>query len=299
MNYKRIIKNKNTRFLLLKILDFIPDILMIKIQYIISTNRTLNLKNPARFTEKIQWYKLYYREPLLTKCSDKFNVRDFVSKKGLSEILIPLYGVFNDFNDINFEDFPESFVLKTTNGSHTNLICTNKSDLNLDVVKKEVNSWLSSWSSKMGREWGYYNIKPKLICEKLLEKDDNNDLIDYKFFCFNGVPYCMYAVVDRYTGKGLKLGIFHTDFKLLPYKRSDIKGLKEKISKPENFDRMLEISKILSSDFPFVRVDLYNIKGVIYFGELTFYDGSGYKGFAPDTFDFILGDQFDLPQIQL
>jgi hypothetical protein len=299
MNYKRIIKNKNTRFLLLKILDFIPDILMIKIQYIISTNRTLNLKNPARFTEKIQWYKLYYREPLLTKCSDKFNVRDFVSKKGLSEILIPLYGVFNDFNDINFEDFPESFVLKTTNGSHTNLICTNKSDLNLDVVKKEVNSWLSSWSSKMGREWGYYNIKPKLICEKLLEKDDNNDLIDYKFFCFNGVPYCMYAVVDRYTGKGLKLGIFDTDFKLLPYKRSDIKGLKEKISKPENFDRMLEISKILSSDFPFVRVDLYNIKGVIYFGELTFYDGSGYKGFAPDTFDFILGDQFDLPQIQL
>lgn len=297
MNYKRIIKNKTTRFFILKILDFIPDILMIKIQYLISTNRSLNLKNPARFTEKIQWYKLFYRDNLLTKCSDKFNVRDFVSKKGLSEILIPLYGVFNDFNDINFEDLPERFVLKTTNGSHTNLICTNKADLNLDVVKKEVGSWLTTWSSKMGREWGYYNINPKLICEKLLEKDDNNDLIDYKFFCFNGVPYCLYAIVDRYTGKGIKLGIFDTDFKLLPYNRSDINGLKEKISKPENFDRMLEISKILSSDFPFVRVDLYNIKGVIYFGELTFYDGSGYKGFTPDTFDFILGDQFNLPQI--
>ena len=299
MNYKRFIKNKNTRILILKILDFIPDILMIKIQYIISTNRILNLKNPVRFTEKIQWYKLYYRNNLLTKCSDKFNVRDFVSKKGLSEILIPLYGVFNDYNDINFEDFPETFVLKTTNGSHTNLICTNKSDLNFDFVKKEVNSWLSSWSSKMGREWGYYNIKPKLICEKLLEKDDNNDLIDYKFFCFNGVPYCIYAIVDRFTGKGLKLGIFDTDFELLPYNRSDINGLKEKISKPENFDRMLEISKILSSDFPFVRVDLYNVKGVIYFGELTFYDGSGYKGFTPDKFDFILGNQFNLPQIPL
>ena len=118
-------------------------------------------------------YYLFHHN-LLTKCSDKFNVRDFVSKKGLSEILIPLYGVFNDYNDINFEDFPETFVLKTTNGSHTNLICTNKSDLNFDFVKKEVNSWLSSWSSKMGREWGYHNIKPKLICEKLLEKDDNN-----------------------------------------------------------------------------------------------------------------------------
>lgn len=299
MNYKNIIKSQKIRFIILKMLDFIPDKLMIFIQYKISTSRYLKLKNPERFTEKIQWYKLYYRNNLITQCSDKYGVRKFVASKGFNDILVPLYGVYDDVDEINFTNLPSSFVLKTTNGSKTNILCSNKKDLNVSATKETLKTWLNTWTSKMGREWGYYNIKPKIICEKLLEKDNNNDLIDYKFFCFNGEVYCLYVLVERFLEGGTKLGIYDTEFKLLPYRRSDIKGLDSEISKPKNFNRMLSIAAELSKDFPFVRVDLYNIEGVIYFGELTFYDGSGYKGYEPDEFDFILGKKFILPENKL
>ncbi|MFA7288384.1 MAG: ATP-grasp fold amidoligase family protein [Melioribacteraceae bacterium] len=267
---------------------------MIIFQYKLSTGRWPRLKNPIRFTEKIQWYKLNYRHNLLTKCSDKYSVREYVSAKGLSDILIPLFGIYDNVEEINFGNLPKKFVLKTTNGSHTNILCSDKSQLNIELAKKTLNGWLNTWQSKMGREWGYYNIKSRIICEKLLDKDLNNDLIDYKFFCFNGKPFCLYAIVERFLEDGIKLGIFDTEFNLMPYIRSDIFGLKSNIPKPKNFDRMLEIAEILSRDFPFVRVDLYNIDGNIYFGELTFYDGSGYKGYIPDEFDFILGENFKI-----
>ncbi|HAF30223.1 MAG TPA: carbonic anhydrase [Bacteroidales bacterium] len=298
MNYKKIFKSQKVRFIILKLFDFVPDKLMIVIQYKLSTGRWLKLKKPIRFTEKIQWYKLNYRHDILTKCSDKYSVREYVTAKGLSNILIPNYGVYNNVKEINFENLPDKFVLKTTNGSHTNILCADKSKLNSELAKKTIKGWLYSWTSKMGREWGYYNIKPRIICEKLLEKDSNNDLIDYKFFCFNGKPFCLYVIVDRFLEDGIKLGIFDTEFNLMPYRRSDIRGITTNIPKPNNFNRMLEIAKVLSKDFPFVRVDLYNIEGSIYFGELTFYDGSGYKGYLPDEFDFILGEKFTLPIIQ-
>jgi len=297
MNYKKILKNQKIRILILKLFDFFPDKLMVVIQYKLSTGRWLNLKNPIRFTEKMQWYKLNYHYDTLTKCSDKYSVREFVSSKNLSDILIPIYGIYDDIEEINFENLPEKFVLKTTNGSHTNILCTDKSQLNIELAKKTLFGWLNTWTCKMGREWGYYNIKPRITCEKLLEKDKNNDLIDYKFFCFNGEPYCLYVIVERFLEDGIKLGIFDIEFNLMPYRRSDIRGLKKDVPKPKNYSRMLEIAKELSKDFPFVRVDLYNIDGCIYFGELTFYDGSGYKGYIPDEFDFILGEKFKLPVI--
>lgn len=296
MNYKNIIKSQKVRFFILKLLDFFPDKLMIFLQYKISTGRWLKLNKPIRFTEKIQWYKLYYRKEVVTQCSDKFGVREFVSSKGFSDILVPLYGVYEDVEEIRFESLPSQFVLKTTNGSHTNILCSNKNKLNIESTKKTLKKWLNTWTSKMGREWGYYNIKPRIICEKLLDKDDNNDLVDYKFFCFNGEPFCLYVIVDRLLEDGIKLGIFDTEFNLLPYRRSDIRGLTKDIPKPKKFNHMLEIAKELSKDFPFVRVDLYNIDGNIYFGELTFYDGSGYKGYISDEFDFIMGDKFVLPK---
>lgn len=294
MDYKKIIKNQKLRFFILKVLDFIPDRIMILVQYKISTGRFLNITKPKRFTEKLQWYKLNYRKDIITQCSDKFAVREFVSSLGLSDILVPLIDVYDDYNDINFNSLPKEFVLKTTNGSHTNILCHDKDNLDIENAKLEIKGWLSSWSSKMGREWGYYNIKPRIICEKLLPKDANNDLVDYKFFCFDGEPYCSYVIVDRFLEGGIKLGIFDIDFNLLPYKRSDINSLLNTIPKPKNYIRMLDIAKKLSKSFPFVRVDLYNIDGIIYFGELTFYDGSGYKGYSPDDFDFILGNKFKL-----
>lgn len=296
MDYKKLIPNQDLRLKILKLMDFIPDKPMIKLQYRISQKRKLNLKNPQRFTEKLQWYKLYHRDPLMVQCSDKYMVREYIASKGLEEILVPLYGVYDRAEDINFNDLPGKFVLKTNNGSHTNIICEDKSKLDIEITKKTLNEWINAWDGKMGREWAYHDIKPKIICEKFLEKDESGDLVDYKFFCFNGEPFSLYVIVERFLADGIKLGIFDTKFNQLPYKRADIRKVTSNISKPKNFDKMVRIAEILSKDFPHVRVDLYNIDGEIYFGELTFYTAGGYQKYGPDDFDFIMGKEFILPK---
>ena len=296
MDYKKLISNKSMRLKILKLLDFVPDKIMIYIQYYISTGRWLNLSNPSRFTEKLQWFKLYYRTDLLTKCADKYLVREYISSKNLDDILVPIYGAYDNANEIDFSSLPKSFVLKTNNGSHTNILCKDKETLNIYDTKMQLNNWLTQWAGKVGREWAYYDIKPKIICEQFLDIGSSDDLDDYKFFCFNGEPYCLYVVIDRTANDGIKLGIYDLEFNKLEYRRSDIVPITKEPKKPKNYERMIEIVKILSKDFPHVRVDLYNINGKIYFGELTFYDGSGYKGYISDDFDFILGEKFILPK---
>lgn len=295
MDYKKLIPNQNLRLKLLKIMDFIPDKTAVTLQYRIATGRKLNLKSPSRFTEKLQWYKLYYRDPLITQCSDKYAVREYVKSKGCENILVPLYGVYERAGEIDFNILPDKFVMKTTNGSHTVLLCDDKACLDIKSTISTLNKWLNDWKGKVGREWGYYNIQPKIICEKYLDKDKNNDIIDYKFFCFNGEPHYLYVITERFLDGGAKLGVFDLEFNQLPYKRVDIPKLSKKIEKPANFDEMIKIAKRLSEDFPHVRVDLYNIDGEIYFGELTFYNGSGYKGYEPDEFDYLVGRKFVLP----
>ncbi|MCD4711904.1 MAG: carbonic anhydrase [Clostridiales bacterium] len=295
MDYKKVFKSQELRLKVLRMLDFVPDKLMIKIQYRLATGKSLNLHNPTRFTEKIQWYKLYYRDPLLVKCSDKYAIRDYISQKGLEDILVPLYGAYDKAEDIDFRQLPDKFVLKTNNGSHTNILCDNKEKLNKEETIKTLNQWLTKRSSKLGREWSYYDIEPKIVCEKYLDKDENNDLVDYKFFCFNGEPFYLYVITERFLPGGAKLGLYDMDFKKLPYRRPDIALINKEVEKPKNFDRMIEIARVLSKDFPHVRVDLYNIDGKIYFGELTFYNGSGYKIYVSEEFDFIVGQKFTLP----
>lgn len=294
-DYKKLIPNQELRLRILKLFDFVPDKLMIKLQYRIKTGRKLNLKDPKRFTEKLQWYKINYRNSLMTQCADKYAVREYVTSKGYKDILVPLYGAYDRVEDINFDDLPDKFVLKTTNGSKTNILCEDKSKLDIDETIKVLKAWLNDWKGKIGREWAYYDIKPKIICEEYLEKDASNDLIDYKFFCYNGEPQYLDVIVNRYLEGGLKMGIFNTEFEKLPYCRADIAALSVLPQKPKNFDAMLDISKKLSNDFPHVRVDLYNVNGEIFFGELTFYGGSGYQKFEPDEFDFIAGEYFTLP----
>lgn len=297
MDYKKLIPSQKLRIKLLKIADVIPDKPMIKLQYKLATGRRLNLKNPKSFPEKLQWYKLNYRDPLMTQCSDKYSVREYLISKGLSDILVPLYGVYDNAEDIDFDKLPNKFVIKTTNGSKTNILCEDKTQLDIPATKKTLNRWLNDWNGKMGREWGYYDIKPRIICEKYLNKDENNDLVDYKFFCFKGKPTYLYVIVGRFLKDGAKLGIFNTDFEKVPYKRIDIPELLTTLEKPKNFNKMIDIAKTLSEDFPHVRVDLYNIDGQIFFGELTFYNGSGYKEHIPRELDNIFGNQFELPKV--
>lgn len=295
MNYNRIIKSRKLRLKILSLLNWIPDKLMIRIQYRIKTGRKLNLKNPKRFTEKLQGYKLYYRDPLMTKCSDKYLVRNYVKEKGLSHILNELYGVYDKIDEIDFDNLPEKFVIKTTNGSGTNIICKDKNKLNKEEVIKSLSEWIKRDLYIYGREWSYKNIKPKIIIEELLEEKNNEftGINDYKFLCFNGQPKYIILDVDRYNGH--KRNIYDLEWNELSV-LTDKPNINKRNQKPKNLNEMIQIAQTLSKDFPFVRVDLYNINGKIYFGELTFYPWTGYVKFKPDEFDYILGKEFKLPE---
>jgi len=295
MDYKKIIINQNMRLKILELLNFIDDEIMVKLQYRIALGRKLDLKQPKRYTEKLQWYKLYYRDPLMTQCADKYGVREYVKGKGYKDILVPLLGVYDNVEKIDFAKLPDKFVLKTTNGSHTNLFCEDKNNFDISGAKQKLHSWVNRKQISPGREWAYHDIKPRIICESYLEKDMMNDLVDYKFFCFNGKAYCLFVIIERFLEGGMKLGIYDMEFEQMPYFRCDVAPIRTPMKKPENFYKMVEIAEALAKDFPHVRVDLYNIDGKIYFGELTFYHGSGYMHFHTDEFDFILGRQFILP----
>jgi len=294
MNYKKYIKSQRLRFIILRLLSWVPDSIMIRVQYRIKTGRWLNLKHPQRFTEKLQVYKLKYRNPLIQQCVDKYEVRHFIESKGLGYILNDLYGIYDKSTDIDFDCLPEQFVIKTTSGSGglNVLIVTNKTNAIIRDIEQKVTQWRKNNSGQVnaGREWAYQGIKPRIIIEKYLE--DEKGLIDYKFFCFNGDPKYLYVVTDRIMGESVALGVFDINFNQLPVYRSDERELTKKVEKPQNFEKMVEVVKVLSSDFPHVRADLYNINGRIIFGELTFYDGSGYFMYEPDDFDITAGEFF-------
>ena len=292
--YKKIIKNKKTRFKILSLAKFIPDKLMLQIQYFIKCEKKLNLKNPVRYTEKIQWYKLYYRDPVMQQCADKYRVREYVKSKGLGHILNELYGVYNSIDEIDFSQLPEKFVIKTTSGSGTNVICRNKKELEIDDIKDKFNGFREQSSAALGREWVYDQTQSKIIVEKFLG-EDKGGLTDYKFFCFRGKISHLIVVSDRFTDE--KMDLYDADWNRMNVIHSTCPNQsKDNMPKPGNFEEMKEIAEILSKDFPHVRVDLYNINGRIYFGELTFFSASGYYIFTPDSFDFELGEKFVLPE---
>ena len=299
MDYKKIIKSRVTRQKILKALSFIPDELMLRLQYWIKTGRLLNLRNPKRYTEKLQWYKLNYRDPLMVKCVDKYDVREYVENLGLGNILNECYGVYKAAEDVDFNALPNSFVLKDSLGGGGNsvIICKDKAKANLEGYRETMSRWINKKQIKSGgREWPYYNGKPhRIVCEKYLEQTDG-DLPDYKFFCFDGNVFCVYLMTNyRENHDNGILGFFDRDFVLLPVHRADFKPLTIQPQKPENYEQMVEYAEILSKQFPHVRVDFYNINGQIVFGELTFFMASGYLMFEPDSFDFEMGERFKLP----
>ena len=296
MNYKNLIKNQENRLKILGLLKFIPDKPMIKLQYRIKTKRKLNLKNPTRFTEKVQWYKLNYKNPILPKCVDKYEVREYIKSKGLEDTLNELYGIYNNVEEIDFSKLPEQFVAKTTSGGG-NLqvfICKDKKNFDIDEMKRIFKKQLSKKTVNAGREWPYDKIKPRIIIEKYLKQsEDKPSLVDYKFYCMHGKPQVLLVIGDRDNREKEKKSMYDMDFNQLNYKYADYQTFDKSLQKPEKFERMKEIAHILSEDFPFVRVDLYNINGKIYFGELTFFPASGYlEKIEPEGFDEMLGEKF-------
>ena len=298
MNYKKIIANRKTREKILRCLSFIPDRQMITLQYRIKTGRKLNLKTPCRYTEKLQWCKLYYRDPKMIQCVDKYDVRDYIEKAGFGEILNECYGVYDYVDDIDFNKLPNEFVIKDTLGGGGNrvIICTDKAKVDWNETKERLREWVEEPLVKFGgREWPYYSGKKhRILIEKYLPGGENG-LVDYKFMCFDGKVEICFILTDRNLGVSVKEAICDRNLSLLPYSEIGYK-IPNNIQKPDNYDKMLEVAEKISKEFPHVRVDLYNINGRIIFGEMTFFDSSGYGLFSPDEFDFVLGKYFHLPK---
>lgn len=276
------------------IYDFISDKTYLRFKYWLNMDKKLDLKNPKTFNEKLQWLKLYNRKPEYTMMVDKYAVREYIKEKLGEEYLIPLLGVWDSSDDIDFDKLPNQFVLKCNHNSGLGMcICKDKSKLDIDKVKKELKKGLEEDYYLTSREWPYKDVPRKIIAEKYMEEKPNTELNDYKLMCFNGKVRCSFVCSERFSDDGLRVTFFDKDWNVMPFERHYPKSVNA-IEKPKTYEKMVEFAEILSKDIPFVRVDFYEISGKLYFGELTFFPGSGYEEFEPEEWDYKLGNLIKL-----
>lgn len=254
----------------------------------------LNLENPVRYTEKIQWSKLYDRDSMRSTLSDKYAVREWIGEKIGDEYLIPLLGVWESPDEIDFDKLPNNFVMKTNNASGTNALVKDKTKENLKRLKRRLRSWLAFENGWYLFDLQYQDIPPKIIAEKyMIDHGSSRELMDYKFMCFNGTPMYVWVDLDRYTDH--RRIVFDLDWKIQPWTQYGYPAVEEIVEKPQCFDEMVQIAKELSQGFGHVRVDLYSIDNRPYFGEMTFTNGSGFEPIIPDEYDAVLGSMWKLP----
>ena len=255
---------------------------------------SLNLDCPQTFNEKLQWLKIYNRKPEYTVMVDKYKVRDYIAQMLGEEYLIPLLGVWDDPEDIDFDALPNRFVLKCNHNSGSGMcICKDKSKLNIAKVKAGLRKGLKQDYYLTGREWPYKDVPRKIIAEKYME-DASGDLKDYKFYCFNGEMKFVMINSDRNTSRPTRADYFDRYFNWLDftwgYSHAEVHP-----QMPERFEEMVAIANKLAKGLPHIRVDLYECNGKIYFGELTFFDGSGFDKIEPLEWDFKIGKMLELP----
>lgn len=292
---------KNTRadffIKMLRNLNFLfSDKIYLQLMFRCKMGYKLDLSNPKSFSEKIQWLKLNNRNPLYTTLVDKYAVKNYVAKIIGEDHIIPILGVWNSAEKIDFDSLPNKFVLKTTNGGGGNvLVCKNKLTLNREASTKKMDMQLKQRSIyKTYREWPYKNVTPRIIAEKYME-DENGELNDYKFFCFNGKPQYCQVIRDRFTKETI-------DFYDLEWNHMPFVGLNpvvenglNPVEKPRCLKALIEACESLSEGIPFVRVDFFVINNQFYFGEMTFYPASGLGEFRPMEWNNRLGDLIKLP----
>lgn len=268
---------------------FIGDKNYLKIKYRLIMGEKLNLNNPTKFNQKLQWLKLYDRNNKYTDLVDKAKVKDVVKKLIGEKYVIKTYGVYKNYDEINFDELPNSFVLKPTHTSGDVFICKNKSEINHEKLKRTINKWLRRNYYYLHREWPYKNIQPRVIAEEYMknDNDENKSLTDYKVMCFNGEPQIIFTCTDRFNG-GLKVTFFDLNWNKLPFSRH-YPSSKDYIAKPKKLNEMISLSKKMSKNINFVRIDWYEINGQLYFGEYTFYPGSGFEEFLPKIWDEKIG----------
>lgn len=273
-----------------------PDSTYLRIVYFLHMGKRLDLKNPTSYTEKINWLKINDIHPEYSGLTDKYEVKHFVNRRLGTDIhTIRTLGVWNSFEDIDFESLPDSFVLKTTNGGGNTavVICRDKKSLDIEDARTKLRLSDSSDSYKWSREYTYLNIRPRIIAEEYIEAPDN-ELSDYKIFCFDGTPKFLFVGTERQKkGEDVKFDFYDTDFNHLALKNGH-ENAKVAPTRPDNFDKMLEIASQLSQGMKHVRVDLYNVNGHIYFGELTFFHFAGLVPFEPEEWDYKFGEYLNL-----
>lgn len=280
-------------------LNFINDKLYLKIIYYFFMNKQLNFSNVLTLNEKIQWLKIYDRKEKYIDLVDKYIVKKYIKKWIGEEYVIPTLGVWKNFDDIDFNKLPNKFVLKCTHDSGSYIICRDKNHFNLKKARSKILNKLSHNYFWVGREWAYKNIEPKIIAEEFIEDEDNESkgVTDYKFYCFNGVAFYVLVCFDRDT-ENTKFYFFDRNWNLKRYNKFGKNAPKDfTLSKPKNINKMFDIAGILAqkSEASFVRVDLYNVNGKIYFGELTFYPNCGLdRNRLPET-DLYFGGLVKLP----
>lgn len=254
----------------------------------------LDLEHPKTFNEKLQWLKLYDRKPEYTMMVDKYEVKHYVASLIGAEYIIKTLGVWDSFDKIDFAKLPNKFVLKCTHDSGGLIICTDKSKLNLTYAKKKIEKSLSNNYYMQNREWPYKDVKRRILAEEYIENDTNSDLVDYKLMCFNGKVKATFTCTSRHSQDGLKVTFYDSDWNMMPFERYYPKE-KIPLPKPSSYSEMVRLAEILSKNIPFMRVDFYEIKGKPYFGELTFYPGSGMEPFTPSEWDEKFGEWISLP----
>ena len=277
----------------------LPDKWEIKYRFKKKVGYSCDLKNPKSFNEKIQWIKLYDRNPLYPKLIDKLGAKKIVSEILGDEYVIPtLFGGYSRFEDIPFDKLPDQFVIKCNHDAASVVVCRDKEKFNYEKAKKKIERALhTNYYHNEGKQWGYKNIKPQVFVEKYMQDGNNEDLCDYKFMMFNGECKCVFVCADRH--RGLKVNFYDVNWNLLPFTRH-YPNTGYEIPKPQNLEIMLKIAKKLVSvlDNPFVRIDLYDINGNIYFGEYTFYPGGGFEEFSPIEWDYKMGEWIDLSEVK-
>lgn len=303
MNIKNLMKNplKYTILVLCqkRFFNWLPDKQYIKLMWFARMGSRLDLENPVTFNEKLQWLKLNYRNPLMTTCCDKYEIRSYAKSCGLGNILNELYGVYDSPEEIDFEELPETCFIKTNNGCGSNYIYKKNLFKDRDEFNKLFDKWLLNNSYYYGREWPYKNIQPKIVVEKVLRDNKGKLPVDYKFFCFGGRAEFVF-INDNVCSENGKhrsddiWNIFDLDMKPLDFSIRVESKKDFRPAMPKNWRQMIEISEKLAEPFPHARVDLYNIDGKIILGEITFFHCSGFGEVKPYEWNKKLGDLIKL-----
>lgn len=274
-----------------KLVFVLPPRIYLKLLFYCSLGYKLNLKNPKSFNEKLQWLKLHRHVDNDTLLVDKFEVKKILKEIFGDDYVIPTYGIYEKFDDIDFDSLPEKFVMKTTHQSGGVIVCTDKNQLDVASARKIITGKLHKNLYYWGLEWPYKNVTPRIIIEKYI--GNGQDVKDYKLMCFNGVVKCSFVCSERNSEGGLKVDFYDTAWHLMPFTRH-YPNSSVHTPKPINYDLMVRVAERISQGMPFLRVDFFEVDGKMYIGELTFYPGCGFEEFVPVEWDFILGSWIDL-----